>query len=178
MNIYVQYAIERKWPAFLLRGWILTQLFYFSLPVYRVLFKRKRKSWDWTVDKMAALPIGSFGYGIAHFVKSNGYEILPKFENHDASHVLLGYQTDIIGEVSMQFCLYGNGKRSPYLMGVIILGWLFFPECWHIFRAAKLRGQEMKTFHRWKFEHLLQEPLRLLKKMIEEEVEEDFPMFI
>lgn len=178
MNTYAQYTIERKWPAFLLRGWLLTQLFYFSLPIYRALFKRKRKAWKWTLDKMQGLPFGSFGHGLAHFMKSNGYEVLTKFENHDACHVLLNYQTDIIGEVSMQFCLYGNGKRSPYLLGVIVLGWLFFPECWDIFRTAKERGKVMKSFHQWNFEHLLHEPLNLLKAMIEDEMEEEFPLFI
>ena len=170
--------MRQKWPAFLLRSWFMEQLFYYSHPLYAALFKRHKRAWSWTIETMEVLPMGSFGYAIAHFINSNGFKMMPKFENHDACHTLLGYQTDIIGEVSMQYCLLGNGKRSLYLFGVIVLGWLAFPECWTIFREAYQRGKKMKTFHLWKFEHLLQEPLFLLKKMIEEEVEEEFPLFI
>ncbi len=170
--------ISRKLPAFKLRGWLLEQLFYWSHPIYGALFKRKKQPWSWTVQQLRQFPSDSFGKSIFEFINENKFEMLAKFESHDALHVLLGYGTHIIDEVRMQFCLLGNGKRSLYLFGVIIIGWMAFPECWHLFIHAFKRGKTFAPVHRWKFEHLLFEPMELLSAKLKGDHLEDVPLFI
>lgn len=170
--------LKTKLPAFKLRGWLMEQLFYWSYPVYGALFKRRRPTWYWTVSSLNEFEDRTFGKAIAHFLSSNGFDLIPKFENHDALHVLFGYGTHIIDEVRMQFCLLGNGKRTLYLFGVIIIGWAAFPECWHLFIGAYKRGKSFRPVHHWKFEHLLNEPLSLLRARMNNIAPENAPLFI
>jgi len=170
--------IDKKLPAFKLRGWIMEQLFRWSYPVYGAIFKRRQKGWCRTKQQLGDSPPGSLGKEVYYFLNSQDFEILPKFEDHDTLHVLLGYSTHVVDEVRMQFCLLGNGKRSIYLYGVVCIGWLAFPECWHLFTEAIKRGRAMMPVHRWKFEHLLREPLFLLRNAMKGLPSEDVPLFI
>ncbi len=170
--------IERKLPAFQLRGWVMELLFRWSYPVYGTIFKWKRPAWVWTKQQLGDFPTGSLGREVYKFLHNNGFDMLPKFEDHDVLHVLFGYGSHVVDEVRMQFCLFGNGKRSLYLFGVIIIGWLAFPECWHLFREAFRKGKELTPIHRWKFEHLLREPVHLLRNCMAGLPNENIPLFI
>ncbi len=170
--------IDKKLPAFQLRGWIMAQLFRWSYPVYGIIFKRRQKAWSWTKEQLGDFRPGSLGKEVYHFLNSQGFEMLPKFEDHDTLHVLLGYSSHVVDEVRMQFCLLGNGKRSLYLYGVVCIGWLSFPECWRLFLEAFKRGRTLTPVHRWKFEHLLREPLFLLRNSMKGLPSEDIPLFI
>ena len=170
--------IPRRLPAFKLRGWLMEQFFYCSYPVYGCLFKQKRQAWPWTTQQLGHFAQGSLGKEIFHFLDKNGFEMLAKFESHDALHVLLEYSTHIVDEVRMQFCLLGNGTRTPYLFMVIIIGWLAFPECWHLFTDAFKRGKKLAPIHRWQFEYLLREPVFLLRNCMSGFPSENVPLFI
>lgn len=170
--------IPRRLPAFKLRGWVMEQLFHWSYPLYGFLFKQKRQAWSWTTRQLKHFAPGSLGKEIFHFLSNNGFEMLAKFESHDALHVLLEYSTHIVDEVRMQFCLLGNGKRTPYLFAVVTIGWLAFPECWHLFIDAFKRGRKFAPIHRWEFEHLLKEPMHLLRNSMQGIPSEDAPLFI
>lgn len=170
--------IERKLPAFQLRGWVMEQLFRWSYPIYGFLFKWKQKPWIWSKDQLRNFSPGSLGREIFHFLDNNGFDMLPKFEDHDALHVLFGYSSHVVDEVRMQYCLLGNGKRSLYLYGVIIIGWCAFPECWQLFRQAFNRGRQLAPVHHWKFEYLLREPLFLLRNCMQGVSNDHAPLFI
>jgi hypothetical protein len=170
--------IDKKFPAFKLRGWVMERLFRWSYPVYGAIFKRRQKAWYWTKQQLRDFQPGSMGKEIYYFLNSQGFEMLAKFEDHDALHVVLGYSSHVVDEVRMQFCLFGNGKRSLYLFGVICIGWLAFPECWHLFTEAFKRGRASAPVHRWKFEHLLREPLFVLRNHLNGSPSEEVPLFI
>lgn len=170
--------VERKLPAFQLRGRIMGLLFRWSHPVYGAIFKRRQTCWYWSKSELKNFNHGSLGREIFQFLDNNGFKMLAKFEDHHALHVLLGYSNHIIDEVRMQFCLFGNGKRSLYLFGVIIIGWLAFPECWHLFKDAFKKGKQINPIHHWKFEHLLREPVHLLRNCMQGLPNENTPLFI
>jgi hypothetical protein len=66
-------------------------------------------------------------------------------------------------EISMQFYLMGNGKRSAYLFSVILLGTLFFPDYLKLFRYRYDRGKAALPFHQLDFQKLLNQPLDRIK---------------
>ena len=46
-------------------------------------------------------------------------EFLPKYEPHDALHVLLGYDATTVGEIRLQAFMAGNSTRS-------VAGWILY----------------------------------------------------
>ena len=91
------------------------------------------------------------------------FEIQPKLENHDIFHVLTGTGISVPEEISMQYYLLGNGKRSPYLFTVILVGTLLFPDHLSQFRRAYLKGKSALMFHQIDFSKLLQHPVKHLQ---------------
>ncbi|WP_228429961.1 hypothetical protein [Chryseobacterium binzhouense] len=66
----------------------------------------------------------------------------------------------------MQYLLFGNGKRSAYLLGVLALGTVVFPEYFKTYINAYKKGRNMRTFHHWNFEELLWQNFDHLKDFI------------
>ena len=81
--------------------------------------------------------------------------MIPQMENHDVYHLITGCSTKIEDEIAMQYLLFGNGKRSAYLLGVLFLGTMVFPEKLGIYLKAFRIGRKMSSFHNWDFESLL-----------------------
>ena len=122
----------------------------------------------WQHDKpsLARYDQGTLGRVLFTFLTENEFELMKGAETHDLYHVLLNYGTDAVEEVCLQCCLFGSGKRSLYLLAALTVGILEFPEHWSRFRRAYRRGKEMVNFSKWSFEHLLGEPIDLLRSMI------------
>ncbi|NET35476.1 MAG: hypothetical protein F6K19_26205 [Cyanothece sp. SIO1E1] len=118
---------------------------------------------------MLQFPEGSLGKCLGEFLLENNLDLIPKLENHDVFHVLLDYAPDVIAEAQMQFCLLGNGKRSPYAFGTATIALIAFPEFWTSFKEAYHRGKNLRPVHRWYFEYLLDEPLGEMKSFIAKE---------
>ncbi|MEM7382351.1 MAG: hypothetical protein AAF361_14305 [Bacteroidota bacterium] len=94
----------------------------------------------------------------------HSFDIQPKLENHDVFHVLTQTGTSVPEEISMQYYLLGNGKRSLYLFTVICLGTLLYPdELPRFFRAFK-RGRAALAFHHLDFSKLLEQPISRIQK--------------
>lgn len=138
-------------------------------PVYMKLFRRHRPAWQQDRGSLKYYEAGSLGRALAYFLNKHDMDLIPCFENHDVFHVLLDYAPAVTAESEMQFCLLGNGKRSLFVLGICAIAWLAFPEYWSDFRRAFRRGKELRRFHHWYFEYLLNEPLEDLKKFIEGE---------
>ena len=95
---------------------------------YRLLFKRNKRSWIFTEEQLLLFKEDSLGRTLGEFYRKHGFRMIPQLENHDVYHLISEYGTNMIDEISMQYLLFGNGKRSAYLLGVLFLGTLVFPE--------------------------------------------------
>ena len=71
-----------------------------------------RKPWSVTIEQLLEFPNESVGYQLGHFLRQNDFSFIPKFENHDLFHVLLGYGLTVADEVRMQCCLAGRESTA------------------------------------------------------------------
>lgn len=139
------------------RHQLLTFLFAHTHRPY-AWFKRKT---PWNLSPMelcACFPEGSLGHVLGHYLLERDFELMPKLESHDVAHLLTGVDTDVPGEIELQFLLFGNGKRSAYLLGVLLAGLLLFPGSWGRWKQAVKRGRHLERFFDTDFRPLLQHP--------------------
>ena len=138
----------------------------FTKPIYVKYFKKNKKAWQQNSKTLKNFPPKTLGNSLGLFLEKEGFELLPKLEDHDVLHVLLDYKTTIEGEIKMQFFLLGNRKRSLYALFTAIIGTLLVPESYSAFVKEFRKGQKCLTISKWDFEHLLSEPIDMLQKQI------------
>lgn len=139
------------------RHWLLTTLFAVSQGPWAWL--KRREPWDVTPLQLAQMPPGSLGHALGLYLMDLGFELMPKLESHDVFHLLTGVRTDVPGEIELQFVLFGNGKRSLYLLGVLGMGLVLFPEYGVRWREAAARGASLEPFFAVDYRAQLSEPL-------------------
>lgn len=149
------------------RGRLLHMLFEHSAAHYARHFKRGHTPWGLTTDDLLAYPEGSLGHSLGQTLNAQGFELLPKLENHDVFHILTHTPTDVVDEIGLQFLLWGNGKSSLYMWGVILLGTLTLPEHLPHFLAQRCRGTRLNPFHHWDTFKLLRMPLAELQRQMQ-----------
>jgi hypothetical protein len=71
--------------------------------------------WSTPLASLAGFLRSSWGNEIYRFLSHRGMLFLPKYEYHDALHVLLGYDTSVLGEARLQAFMVGN--RTPTFAG-------------------------------------------------------------
>jgi len=103
------------------------------------------------------------GHQMGYFLRSNSFDLQEKLESHDVFHVLTETGTTVPEEISMQFYLLGNGKRSIYLLSVILLGTLLFPDYLKFFRSRYRLGKSALPFYQLDFYKLLNQPIERIK---------------
>ncbi len=146
-----------------MRSTLIIFSYRISQPIYRRLYKH-RPAWQVDLSNATQYPEHSLGQVLADFLKQNNYELMKQFEDHDVSHVLTQIPTSIMGEIEMQYYLFGNGKRSPYLWLVILTGLLLYPlHCKRFWRACQ-QGQQAHPFYREDFLRLLHCPISELRR--------------
>lgn len=148
-----------------MRDRICTILFELTKKPYTYLLKKQRQ-WLVTKDDLSWLPLGSLGREIYNFLSLQGFDLIPKLENHDAYHVITDYPTTVIGEVQLQWFFIGNGKRSLYMFGCALLGVILYPEQYKIFHKAYQRGEKSNPLHALDIEQMLHAPLAQVKDFI------------
>ncbi|TMM57996.1 hypothetical protein FEE95_00790 [Maribacter algarum] len=144
-----------------MRALILEKLYEWSLIPYQSF--KKNKAWDLGIEDLLQYPKGTLGYQMGYFLLSNNFDLQDKLESHDVFHVLTRTGITVPEEISMQFYLLGNGKRSAYLFSVIFLGGLLFPDYFKMFRSKYRLGKASLPFHQLNFKKLLDQPLERIK---------------
>ena len=137
----------------------MLHLYSWSAKVYASVFKWQKKAWGISKEEFLAYPAGSIGHNLGLFYQKKGFDVMPKLENHDVFHVLTETGTEIQDEIAMQFLLLGNGKISLYLMSMIGIGGILFPEHAHYYKKAFQKGRSMQKFHHIAFKEILHEQL-------------------
>ena len=139
-----------------MRHALLTALFELTSGPYAAL--KRKQPWNLSRAELQRFQPGSLGNVLGHYLELQDFELMPKLEVHDICHLLTGTPTDVPGEIALQFLLFGNGKRSAYLIGVLIVGSLLFPDRWSQFRAAFHQGSALPRFHDVDYQPLLHRP--------------------
>ena len=127
---------------------------------------KDKKSWNMKKKELLAFPEDSFGNELGVFLNKNNFELLPKAERHDAYHLLTGYGTKIEDEIALQYVCLGNGKRSLYLLGGILVGVFLFPEHFNYYIKSYKLGKHSNQFYHFDYKKLLKYPLQELREMI------------
>ena len=145
-----------------IRYLILEQLYEYSKKPYRLLFK-KEVAWGISIPELLSYPPDALGYHLGCFLLKYHFTPEPQLENHDVFHVLTDIGISVPEEISMQFFLLGNGKCSLYLLLVIGMGIMLFPDHWPRCIAAFKRGQKAHRLYDLNYVKLLNTPLQQLQ---------------
>lgn len=138
---------------------ILLEYFYeISKKPYQKYMK-KNKPWDIPLTELIKYPNYTLGFHLYCFLSKHNFEMQPKLESHDVYHVLTKTGITVVEEISMQYYLLGNGKRSAYLFTVLIIGTLLHLNNLGLFLQAFKRGKKSLQFHQIDFSKLLHLPI-------------------
>ena len=122
-------------------------------------FIKKGKAWEINFPELIQLPADSLGFHLGCFLLKYNFEIQPKLEDHDVIHVLTNTGISVVEEIGMQYYLFGNGKRSLYLLLVILSGTLFYPTKLSYFKNEFSKGKQAHPFYNLDFLNMLSLPL-------------------
>jgi len=147
-----------------LRKKLIEKLFEWSQKIY--LKFKKKEPWGISTAELLEYPNNSFGKNLGAFLNKNGFELIGKVERHDAYHVLSGFGTNVEDEIALQYLCYGNGKRTPYLTGVLLLGTTLLPKYASYYYNSYLIGKQINTFHHFDFQKLLHTDFEGFRKVI------------
>ncbi|WP_282179255.1 hypothetical protein [Maribacter stanieri] len=144
-----------------MREAILEKLYDWSVTPYQ--YFKKNEAWQYNAEELKEYPSNSLGYHMGEFLVANNFQLQEKLESHDVFHVLTNTGTSVPEEISMQFYLMGNGKRSLYLFTVILIGSILYPEYWRFFKLKYTCGKSALPFHQLEFQKLLHQPIQRIK---------------
>ncbi|MDO6598272.1 Coq4 family protein [Oceanihabitans sp. 2_MG-2023] len=137
------------------RKQLIEWLFEKSQKIYTNIFK-KHQPWGIYKAELLTYPEASLGKHLGEFLDKNNFELISKVERHDAYHTLTGFGSKVEDEIALQCLCFGNGKRSPYLFGAIVLGVIILPEYYKYYYKSYLIGKNANSFHQYDYKKLLQ----------------------
>ena len=147
------------------RKQLIAWLFKVTQHIYTTYFKTNTP-WNIKKEQLLEYSTSSFGYHLGLFLDSNGFELIPKVERHDAYHVMTGYNSNEEDEIALQYLCYGNGKRSIYLFGVITIGTIILPEYWKYYLKSYRIGKSANMFYNLDYKGLLNASISTLRASI------------
>ncbi|WP_435623146.1 Coq4 family protein [Flagellimonas sp.] len=145
-----------------MRAIVLEYLYEWSKKPYQK-FLKKNRAWNIPIKKLLQYPNNSLGFHLAAFLLKHSFEVQPKLENHDVFHVLTSTGISVPEEISMQYFLLGNGKKSLYLFSVIGLGTCLYPDYSQFFKQAYQKGRTAHKFYHLDFSKMLEQPLQRIQ---------------
>lgn len=145
---------------------MLEKLYEFTVTIYQRVFKCNSKGWTTTKEDLKSYPLNTLGNQLYKFLESNKFELQAKLESHDVFHVKTKTGVTVPEEISMQFLLISNGKKSVYGFTTAILGFIIIPEGIQLYKKAFKLGKKLQPFHAINFEHNLQKPLIKIQNKI------------
>ncbi|WP_298902650.1 Coq4 family protein [uncultured Psychroserpens sp.] len=148
-----------------IRKQFIEWLFEHSQNLYTKLFKN-HEAWGIYRAELLNYPKSSFGRHLGEFLDTNDFELIAKVERHDAYHTLTGYGVTVEDEIALQCLCFGNGKRSPYLYGAMILGIVILPDYYNYYYRSYHIGKQANTFHHFDYKHLLHVDINDLRQAI------------
>jgi len=136
-------------------------LIHGSVPI--VAFIGKYEKFNVSFDQLMKLPDGTLGKETAVTLKERNFAFIAHYETHDFKHILLNYNMDGLGEVSMQFFALGNGNRHFPTFAICSVGLFLFPTKWLLFKKDYKRGKAAKDITYLDYYHAINLPLVTLR---------------
>lgn len=133
------YKTLKKWRQVIMEKLTLWLYFPMLFSVYKPFHK------PYSTSFLQKLPKNSLGNSILFFLKNNNLKLIPKYELHDAKHVLTGYGTAFEEEIQLQFFELGNGNKSLPVYVAIVIGVIVAPDYLPQFIAAYRKGKNCPT---------------------------------
>ena len=146
-----------------MRDLIIEKMYEWSKKPYQKFFK-KNEPWPITSKELIRYPPESLGFHMGCFLLKYNFEIQPKLEDHDVIHVLTNTGISVEEEIGMQYYLLGNGKRSLYLIMVILSGTLFYPTRCRYFIRQYQKGKTAHQFYGLDFLNMLSVPIATIQQ--------------
>lgn len=150
-------VIRLFFATYTLRESLLGMLINQAVPMLNLF--RKGLPWNTEFDELQNFPDRSWGQETYTFLANRNLCFLPKYEHHDALHVLLGYDTTVVGEARLQSFMVGNQSPTIAGRGLYILAMTMIPEHWRVFSFDRRRGVESGTINWMAVEGALSTPL-------------------
>ena len=150
-------AIQVFFATYTFREWLLGLLINQAVPMLNLF--RKGLPWKTSFNELQNFPEQSWGRETYTFLASRNLCFLPKYEHHDALHVLLGYDTTVVGEARLQSFMVGNQTPTFAGRGLYVLAMTMIPEHWRVFSCDRSRGVESGTINWLAVEDALSTPL-------------------
>lgn len=116
-----------------------------ALPTLRLL--RKSKPFPFNREQLHALPNGTLGKDLIHFIESKNLQLLTHYARHDLKHIVLGFDTTEEGELCLQSFMLGTGRISIPVLFTVFFGLSTAPEYWNAMLLSFYRGKEFKGIH-------------------------------
>ena len=148
-----------------LRKKLISWLFDKSQKIYTQFFKT-HDPWGISREELLNYPEESLGFHLGTFLLMNDFQLISKVERHDAYHTITGYGTNVEDEIALQFLCYGNGKRSPFLLGAVILGSIILPDYFPYYIRSFNIGKNANPFYHFNYKNLLKVNLDDFRKTI------------
>lgn len=141
---------------------IIEKLYKIVKVPYEFLFKNN-SPWEIGISDLICLPENSLGFHLGCFLLKYNLEPQPRLEEHDIYHVLTNTGIFVKNEIEMQFYLFGNGKKTPFVFMVIATGLLFYPFHIKSYIKTYTRGKQAHQFYDLDFLKMLPIPLEKIK---------------
>ena len=120
-----------------LRERFVTHLIGDYVPLLNLV--RRPAPWP-SLGELRGYPESTLGAAVATYLDERGLPFKVRYENHDAIHCILDYETNIQGEMEVQAFLWANGSPSRAGRVLFVMGALLLPEQWAAMRVAYRRG--------------------------------------
>ena len=93
---------------------------------------------------------------------SKQYRLIPKFEDHDLKHIVLGYEMTRRDEIRMQAYLVGNGNRTLPCMIFLSIA-IIYPGLWRDLIVQYQLGKKRKSIYYLRLEECMDKSLEDVK---------------
>jgi hypothetical protein len=143
---------------------LITRLIRDSVPVLNLV--RRHTPWP-TLGELRSYPAGTLGREVAAFLDERGLPFQVRYENHDAIHAILDYETDIQGEMELQAFMWANGSSSFAGRVLFVVGGLLLPEQWAAMLRGFARGRSARPIDEWRLPFRLREPFAAVRAALE-----------
>jgi len=147
-----------------LRERFVTHLIGDYVPVLNLV--RRPAPWP-TLRELRSFPAGTLGREVAAYLDGRGLPFKVRYENHDAIHAILDYETNIQGEMELQAFMWANGSSSPAGRILFVFGGLLLPEQWGAMRSAYARGRAARPMEEQRLPFRLREAFASVRAGLE-----------
>ena len=127
-----------------LRERLVTHLIGDYVPLLNLI--RRPAPWP-RLEQLRAQPAGTLGREVAGYLDARGLPFKVRYENHDAIHAVLDYETNIRGEMELQAFMWANRSSSPAGRVLFVVGGLVLPEQWSAMTRAFRRGRAARPIN-------------------------------